>query len=69
VGAALNSTIDLDGFTAAIDDGSNYPQYGGITRSDIATGANKRYQTLSTLLRQRSRWLRCRLRSVLHGSA
>lgn len=40
VGAALNSTIDLDGFTAAIDDGSNYPQYGGITRSDIATGAN-----------------------------
>jgi len=33
VGAALNSTIDLDGFTAAIDDGSNYPQYGGITRS------------------------------------
>lgn len=39
-GSALNSTIDLDGFTAAIDDGSNYPLYGGITRSDIATGAN-----------------------------
>jgi hypothetical protein len=39
-GPALNSTIDLDGFTAAIDDGTNYPLYGGITRSDIATGAN-----------------------------
>ena len=36
----LNSTIDLDGFTAALDDGTNYPSYGGITRSDIATGAN-----------------------------
>ena len=39
-GPSLNSTIDLDGFTAAIDDGTNYAAYGGITRTDIATGAN-----------------------------
>ena len=39
-GSAYNSTIDLDGFTAAIDDGTNYAAYGGITRTDIATGAN-----------------------------
>jgi hypothetical protein len=36
----LSSTISLDGFTAAIDDGTNYSTYGGITRTDIATGAN-----------------------------
>ena len=39
-GGSLNSTIDIDGFTAAIDDGTNYPMYGGITRANIATGAN-----------------------------
>ena len=39
-GSAYNSTIDLDGFTAAIDDGTNYAAYGGITRTDIAIGAN-----------------------------
>lgn len=32
--------ISLDGFAAAIDDGTNYATYGGITRSDIATGPN-----------------------------
>jgi len=35
-----SSVISLDGFLASIDDGSNYSTYGGITRSDIATGAN-----------------------------
>lgn len=39
-GSSLNSTIDLDGFAEAVDDGTNYPMYGGITRSDIATGDN-----------------------------
>jgi len=37
----LSSPINLDGFAAAIDDGTNYPSYGGITRADIATGANQ----------------------------
>lgn len=35
-----SSSISLDGFQAAIDDGTNFTTYGGITRSDIATGAN-----------------------------
>ena len=35
-----SSIIALDGFQSSIDDGSNFPTYGGITRSDIATGAN-----------------------------
>jgi hypothetical protein len=33
--------IALDGFAAAIDDGSNYATYGGITRADLATGPNQ----------------------------
>src|SRR5579859_799896 len=37
----LSQPIQLDGFAAAIDDGSNYASYGGITRADIATGANQ----------------------------
>jgi len=37
----LSSPLAFDGFAAAIDDGTNYTQYGGITRSDIATGANQ----------------------------
>jgi hypothetical protein len=36
----LSPVINIDGFTASIDDGTNYPTYGGITRTDIATGAN-----------------------------
>ena len=32
--------INLDGFDAAIDDGTNFATYGGVTRTDIATGAN-----------------------------
>jgi hypothetical protein len=40
-GQGTNSTaIALDGMQAAIDDGVLYPSYGGITRSDIATGDN-----------------------------
>jgi len=35
-----SSVIQLDGFTAAIDDGSNFANYANIVRSDIATGAN-----------------------------
>lgn len=35
-----SSIIALDGFQASIDDGTNFATYGGITRSDIATGAN-----------------------------
>lgn len=34
-------TINLDGFQAAIDDGSNFATYGGVTRTDIAAGANQ----------------------------
>lgn len=44
----LSSPIALDGFLAAIDDGVthpnnsySFPTYGGITRSDIATGDNQ----------------------------
>jgi hypothetical protein len=36
----LSPTISLDGLTAAVDDGTNYATYGGITRTDIATGDN-----------------------------
>jgi hypothetical protein len=36
----VTSPIELDGFAASVDDGTNYAQYGGITRSDIGTGAN-----------------------------
>ena len=40
-GQGTNSTaIAVDGMQAAIDDGVLYPSYGGITRSDIATGDN-----------------------------
>ena len=35
-----SSIIQLDGFNAAIDDGTNFASYAGITRSDIASGAN-----------------------------
>ena len=35
-----SSSIQLDGFQASIDDGTNFSQYGNINRSDIATGAN-----------------------------
>lgn len=35
-----SSTLALDGLYAACDDGSNFPSYGGITRSSIASGAN-----------------------------
>jgi len=35
-----SSAIQLDGLEAAIDDGVAFPSYGGITRADIATGAN-----------------------------
>lgn len=35
-----NSTLELDGFNAAINIPANYAQYGGITRTDIATAAN-----------------------------
>lgn len=41
-GQGTNSEpISLDGFEAAIDDGSNFASYGGITRSDLATGPNQ----------------------------
>lgn len=35
-----SSAIQLDGFESAIDDGATFASYGGITRADIATGAN-----------------------------
>ncbi len=35
-----SSVLELDGFRAAIDDGNQFASYAGITRSDIATGAN-----------------------------
>lgn len=35
-----NSTLELDGFNAAINIPANYAQYGGITRTDIATTSN-----------------------------
>ncbi len=40
-GQGTNSPIiNLDGFQSAIDDGGTYTTYGGITRTDIATGDN-----------------------------
>jgi hypothetical protein len=40
-GQGVNSTaIAVDGFQASIDDGSNFAAYGGLTRADIASGAN-----------------------------
>ena len=36
----LNSTLELDGLSAAVDNGVNYPTYGGITRSDISSQPN-----------------------------
>lgn len=35
-----SSTIQLDGLQAGIDDGTTYTTYGGVTRTDIASGAN-----------------------------
>lgn len=35
-----SSIIQLDGMQAALDDGTTYTTYGGVNRSDIATGAN-----------------------------
>jgi|SRR5579872_1325124 len=35
-----SSTLAVDGFQASIDDGGNFATYGGITRSDIASGSN-----------------------------
>lgn len=39
---AVSSTLDLDGFDQAIDNGSTYASYGGITRADlgVANGTN-----------------------------
>lgn len=40
-GQGTNSTsIALDGLDAAVDDGSNYASYGGITRTDISSSAS-----------------------------
>lgn len=36
----LNSTLELDGFSAAINIPANYATYGGITRSDISSNAS-----------------------------
>ena len=41
-GQGTNSTtLALDGLLAAIDNGTNFPTYGLLTRSAIASGANK----------------------------
>jgi len=55
-GQGTNSgIINLDGFQSAIDDGTTYTSYGGITRSDIAavgtdnTGINSYVATVATL--------------------
>jgi len=39
---SVSSTLDLDGFDQAIDNGSTYASYGGITRADlgVANGTN-----------------------------
>jgi len=40
-GTGVNSSIiQLDGMQEALDDGTTYTTYGGITRTDIASGAN-----------------------------
>lgn len=36
----ITQPLEIDGFAASIDDGTNYAQYAGITRSDISTQAN-----------------------------
>jgi len=36
----LTSTLELDGFKAAVDSGANYPTYGGITRTDLSSVAS-----------------------------
>lgn len=36
-----SSAIQLDGLAAAVDDGTNFAQYGGVTRADIATGPSQ----------------------------
>lgn len=36
----LSPITGIDGMAAAVDDGTNYPTYGGITRSAIASGDN-----------------------------
>jgi hypothetical protein len=36
-----SSPIQLDGLAAAVDDGTNFPTYGAITRADIATGPSQ----------------------------
>lgn len=35
-----SSSIQIDGLQGGIDDGTTYTTYGGITRTDIASGAN-----------------------------
>lgn len=35
-----SSSIAVDGLDAAVDDGTTYPSYAGVTRADIASGAN-----------------------------
>ncbi len=35
-----SSAIQIDGLDGSIDDGTNFTAYGGVTRSDIASGAN-----------------------------
>ncbi len=53
-GQGTNSTaLQLDGLQASVDDGTNFVSYGGILRTDIATGdnagINSYYQNLTTL--------------------
>lgn len=36
----VSSQIALDGILAGYDDGTNYPSYGGVTRSAVGTGAS-----------------------------
>jgi len=46
-------TINVDGLLGAIDDGNQFASYGGVTRTDIATGANvginAYYKSVATL--------------------
>ena len=48
-----SSVISLDGLDGAIDDGTNYAAYGGVTRTDISasanTGINSYYASMPTL--------------------
>ncbi len=47
----VSPSISVDGFLAAYDDGTNYPQYGGVTRSFLSntanTGINGYFQNVS----------------------